>query len=255
MSPLVYLSHTDCNVLIVDWSKYSFGLYQHAVNATLAIGQEIARMIDFLHEQGGLDTERSSLVGYSLGAQVIGIAGYHTKYKVKYVFGKFQNYWKNYDYHKNYKRLSDDVRLVLINSERRSLGLDPALPGFFWALPGISISKESGKHVQIIHTNGGFLGYLEAYGHSDFFPNGGSKQPGCGILFINFCSHDRVYRFFAESITRPFNGTMCNSYESFEAGDCRTDAYVAPMGDFDPDRVLPGKYYLRTGSKPPYSVV
>ena len=33
--------------------------------------------------------------------------------------------------------------------------------------------------VDVIHTDGLFLGMLKALGHIDFYPNGGYNQPGC----------------------------------------------------------------------------
>lgn len=33
--------------------------------------------------------------------------------------------------------------------------------------------------VQVIHTNAGYLGMQEAIGTADFYPNGGTSQPGC----------------------------------------------------------------------------
>jgi hypothetical protein len=39
--------------------------------------------------------------------------------------------------------------------------------------------------VDVIHTDGGVLGFPSRVGHADFFPNGGkSLQPGCDLMSI-----------------------------------------------------------------------
>ena len=94
----------------------------------------------------------------------------------------------------------------------RITGLDPAGPRFFdgpfnAAIPELAdnvLSKESANFVDVIHTNGGFdpcivctdcklvetlksslcislvhCGTILQLGHLDFYPSGGSVQPGC----------------------------------------------------------------------------
>lgn len=41
------------------------------------------------------------------------------------------------------------------------------------------LDPSDAKHVHVIHTNGGFLGFLKPIGHADFYPNGGMNQKGC----------------------------------------------------------------------------
>ena len=45
-------------------------------------------MIDFLVEQG-IDPNTTTLVGHSLGAHIMGLAGYYAKEKVNFVYGKY----------------------------------------------------------------------------------------------------------------------------------------------------------------------
>ena len=40
------------------------------------------------------------------------------------------------------------------------------------------------EYVDVMHTSE--LGQVEAVGHTDFFPNGGSKQPGCDGLLSKY---------------------------------------------------------------------
>lgn len=60
------------------------------------------------------------------------------------------------------------------------LGLDPALPLYMFNGPSSRLSASDAKFVDVIHTDGGILGYPWPLGHADFFPNGGRPlQPGC----------------------------------------------------------------------------
>ena len=55
------------------------------------VGRKVASMIDFLHKHG-LVMENTTLVGHSLGAHVMGIAGNLASKTVNYIVGKIQ-FW------------------------------------------------------------------------------------------------------------------------------------------------------------------
>lgn len=63
----------------------------------------------------------------------------------------------------------------------RITGLDPALPGFhLLTSKGGRLDPSDAEVVDVIHSCGGVLGYLQPLGDVDFFPNAGSAmQPGC----------------------------------------------------------------------------
>lgn len=62
----------------------------------------------------------------------------------------------------------------------RSKGLDPAFPLYMFSSPSSRLSATDAKFVDVIHTDGGVLGFPWPLGHADFFPNGGIPlQPGC----------------------------------------------------------------------------
>ena len=61
------------------------------------------------------------------------------------------------------------------------LGLDPALPLFTLGNKDARLDKHDARHVEVIHTCGGYLGFASPLGHIDFYPNGGTRQPGCGF--------------------------------------------------------------------------
>lgn len=58
-------------------------------------------------------------------------------------------------------------------------GLDPAGPLFNEDDTDARIDPSDAELVDVIHTSRGIFGYEEPIGHWDFYPNGGSLQPGC----------------------------------------------------------------------------
>lgn len=64
----------------------------------------------------------------------------------------------------------------------RSTALDPAGPAFESEGPGKRVDKSDAILVQVIHTCTTIMGIKLAIGTSDFYPNGGAEQPGCGPI-------------------------------------------------------------------------
>lgn len=85
-----------------------------------------------------------------------------------------------------------------------SAGLDPAYPGYSLGGKDDHLSKGDAVFVDVLHTNPGILGFPEAIGDVDFYPNPGSWiQPGCWIdeLVKNretryFCKYSSSYFVF-----------------------------------------------------------
>lgn len=138
-------------------------------------------------DQYGLTPNSFSMAGHSLGAHVSGNAGATVNGLVKYI-----------------------------------IGMDPAGPLFTLGNTDNRIDPSDAAYVQIVHSNGGLLGFMSAIGHSDFYPNGGDWQPGCGIDVTGACAHSRSYQYVEESIilSSGFTSTKCDSYDNFEAGVC-----------------------------------
>lgn len=70
-----------------------------------------------------------------------------------------------------------------------SLALDPADPYFQGTDIKVRLDPTDADFVDVIHTDGSSIlslgmGAAQAMGHVDFYPNGGSDQPGCpaGLL-------------------------------------------------------------------------
>ncbi|KAJ8681717.1 hypothetical protein QAD02_017509, partial [Eretmocerus hayati] len=164
-----FLEHDDYNVIVVDWNYVSKLPYILAVSRIKEVGERIARMINFLEIRGS-DVTKMSLVGHSLGAHVMGSAGYQTTNKVGHV-----------------------------------VGLDPAGPLFEnLTNPERSLTSQDALLVEAVHTNDNGWGLQRPVGHIDFYPNGGGPyQPGCNSTKPgNDCDHNRAYELYAEAVTR-----------------------------------------------------
>lgn len=119
----------------------------------------------------------------------------------------------------------------------RITGLDPAEPHFAKTQAPVRLDKSAAKYVDIIHTDAsqfirGGLGIVESIGHVDFYPNGGTEQPGCGKSIVQYindesgsfvkglkkylgCNHLRSHEYFYASIDGKcsFKGVPCSSYK------------------------------------------
>lgn len=119
------------------------------------------------------------------------------------------------------------------------------------------LSPDDAIHVEIIHTNGGVLGFQKSLGHYDFFPNGGSTQNSCTrYTDVSYgCSHGRSFQYLAEQISNPgpnFCSLKCNSYTDFMRRSCTKE--VAFMGGISSYPASKGQYYLRTNMRQPFSL-
>lgn len=143
-----YLSRYDCNVITVEYVNISNTQYSQAYcNA-----QKGAKMMtDFfckVHNEGYFDLGKVHMVGFSLGAQIIGLIGQGVQQKCN-------------------------------QKVDRLTGLDPAGPIYQNQDISMRLDKSDAKFVDVIHSNMGMFGYYGSMGHVDFFPNCGTSQPGC----------------------------------------------------------------------------
>ncbi|ODN02431.1 Pancreatic triacylglycerol lipase [Orchesella cincta] len=176
------------NVIVADWSGIIQKLNvvvnrRHGIHGPLTtvnadlIGKRVGEFIVFLINHGVLtDPTRVHLVGFSLGAQISGIAGQHAKH---YTGRPIQ----------------------------RITGLDPAGPLFhFHAIKGKRLDHSDAYFVDVVHSNQGRYGIAGNNGHVDFFPNGGGpEQPGCTPRsdipgLPGSCPHVRAWEYFTETI-------------------------------------------------------
>ncbi|KAJ1519397.1 hypothetical protein ONE63_004689 [Megalurothrips usitatus] len=244
-----YLEEEDCNVIGVDWSELaSSSFYPWAKSYTNPVGRRVSTLVKMMvgEDKWGKDEDKKRrrkkkrtglekgakgnaklsdvhLVGHSLGAHIMGYAGQHLQ----------------------------PFRVARIT------GLDPAMP-LFEILPDRNghLDATDAEFVDVIHTCGGALGYLDNIGHADFYPNGGvPMQPGCccAAELAEACSHGRSYQFFAESIrSRDFVALECANWESFQNGSC-ADGATAVMGEHAAPSTR-GVYYLSTRAAAPFGL-
>lgn len=215
-----YLDVDDYNVIIIDWRTIAKSfIYSNVAKSVPLVGRYVADFIDFLEIEGGLDHSTTKLVGHSLGAHVVSIASFTARRVVAEI-----------------------------------VALDPARPYFQTADSEHRVDASHAHHVQIIHTNAGRLGLPESFGTSDFYPNGGTYQPGCPSYDIfGTCAHRRSYLYFAESIRNPqgFPGIRENEYADKMYLSGLNQAY---MGGPSLDQNAEGIYNLDTRSEPPFAL-
>ena len=207
-----YLEAGDYNIICVDWGKLESINYFEAIALTKPVAEHTALLVKALKDIGMFDNIH--VVGHSLGAHVAGFLG-------------------------------KDVQEMGLGTLKRITGLDPADPGFGLNGPDGRLDKTDAEFVDVLHTNSGMLweGALtikNPIGHVDFYPAGGSHQPGCsevclGGLCGNLdfddilrggCSHLRANHYLRESILARGKGRnrylawSCNSWRHGMAGEC-----------------------------------
>ncbi|XP_066930049.1 pancreatic triacylglycerol lipase-like [Clytia hemisphaerica] len=230
------LNYENMNLIFVEWHVGSAFPYHQAVGNTRMVGAQVAHMIELIKNDTGINWDKLRLIGFSLGAHVMGYAG------------------------RNLRRKG-----MLL---RRISALDPASPYFENKHPDRRIDPTDAEFVDVIHTDAKTLvvngfGTTQEMGHIDFFPNGGFDQVGCGNLDVSVvqylaCSHYRVLRYYMESINSPcpYYGYPCQSYEDFKNGHCThcPDGGCPRMGYHvaRPKKDLKMKYYTLTNENYPF---
>jgi len=216
------LNRAALNVIVVDWGAGAQTLnYINARNNINLVGPVVARFVDFLNLSGGMAFTSVSVIGHSLGGHTAGLTG------------------------KNVAR----GRLHTI------VALDPALPLFSIDRPDERVAPTDANYVEVIHTNAGLLGFDLPIGMSDYYPNFGSQQPGCGVDLSGNCAHGRAYEFFAESVTTSvgFWGTLCASYTEITQGRCTSSGARQLMGGEPSTRTARGNYWMETNAASPFA--
>ncbi|XP_031327798.1 phospholipase A1-like [Photinus pyralis] len=230
-----YLYRYDSNVIMVNWQDLAWDYYPTAVCKVPKLAKMIADFLCTLSEIYDIDLETVHFVGHSLGAHMSGVAGYHTQNMCRQKIG-------------------------------RITGLDPAGPLFVDTERPNRLDSSDASFVDVIHTNGGFLGYLGNCGHADFYINCGSIQVGCTMpdyslnsfmnlpMSIGMCHHMRSIDIWTEAVqTDNFKAIPCyycpiGCPPVFSMFKTRT-----MMGERCP-RNASGGYYVKTDVKKPYAL-
>ncbi|KAG6447346.1 hypothetical protein O3G_MSEX004953 [Manduca sexta] len=215
MNPLItsaFLAVQDCNVIVVDWRGLANSNYITAANSVPSVGQHLGQFLVWVFDNVGGNWNQLHLVGFSLGAHVVGNAG-------RTAGGR----------------------------PGRVTGLDPAGPN--WNNNGNALNKNDGAYVEAIHTDGRILGIMNAVGDADFYPNGGmNPQPGC---WVNTCSHGRATELFASTVLHNhLLGRRCGNVWEAELSRC-TGAHFH-MGNAIIGKRGSGLYGLLTSNAWPF---
>lgn len=84
-----FITSDDVAVIVVDWSTFAGQRYSNAVNAVPSVGVALAEFIQLLVATQQVSLDRLHLVGFNLGAHVIGFTGRHLGGQVARITGKY----------------------------------------------------------------------------------------------------------------------------------------------------------------------
>ncbi|XP_033111033.1 uncharacterized protein LOC117112092 [Anneissia japonica] len=228
------LEMENVNVIVVDWGGGSRDIYYQSVQNIRVAGAEVGLFIQFLNKEASYSNSKIHIIGHSLGAHTAGYAG------------------------------------AMNSGIARITGLDPAGPEFRGdnIAAHCRLDPTDAVLVDNIHTDGSTLGFglFEAVGDMDFYPNGGTDQPGCPATKFDAtnidevsCSHGRSHQYFLESMEQgascTFKSYPCNSYDTYVSGKCSSCGWQGcpTMGYYaDQTSVSDQSFYLDTRSSSPY---
>ncbi|XP_055599096.1 phospholipase A1 1-like [Uranotaenia lowii] len=216
-----YFSKGEYNVIVVEWDAGSFLIcYLIARGRVEKIGRSVSTLINTLVKATEISPSSIELIGFSLGAHVAGNAGKFQKGKIGKIYA-----------------------------------LDPS-GVFFTPSNRDCVKKTDAQIVEVIHTS--CLGLREPIGTVDFYMNSAFHQPGCSTDIFSSCSHQRAYRYFAESVTSTvgFWGKKCQKmqYNSNGVGCDEFATETLQMGERDGDQTgMDGNYLIETNNKPSFS--
>lgn len=216
-----YFEVGDFNCITVDWTAGANTLnYLAARNRVAGTGVVAANLLRMIAIHTGADLGQMSAIGHSLGGHVVGFIG---------------------------KNLQGRLGSIV--------ALDPALPLFSINSPHARTNVGDAKYVEVFLTNAGLLGFDEPIGDSNFYPNWGTSQPGCGADLSGNCAHVRSHEFFAETIVSDigFWSRRCRGYQDIVNRNCVSSGPDTRMGGEPLNYNANGVYWLETNEASPFA--
>ncbi|XP_062983664.1 lipase member I [Elgaria multicarinata webbii] len=186
------LKKGDANVIIVDWNQGATTvIYPKAVSRAKEVVKILKNVIDQMLANGA-SLDSVYMIGISLGAHIAGFVG---------------------------KAYNGQIG--------RITALDPAGPSFTGKSPSERLDHTDAQFVDCIHTDIDAFGYRKPLGNIDFYPNGGTDQPGCPRTILGGseyfkCDHQRSVFLYMSSLKQNCDVTAypCDSYKDFMSGKC-----------------------------------
>ncbi|XP_069720831.1 lipase member H isoform X4 [Phaenicophaeus curvirostris] len=182
------LSVEDMNVIVVDWNQGATTLiYSHAAGNCKRVAEVLKKLIDEMLVDGA-SLDSLHMIGVSLGAHISGFVGQMFDGALGRITGKpfllsALFLWGQL-LHVSCTGGMPRARLCVA-------GLDPAGPLYRGKPPSERLDPTDAQFVDVIHSDIDGLGYGEALGHIDFYPNGGDDQPGCPLtIFSGYYAHE-----------------------------------------------------------------
>ncbi|XP_066289250.1 pancreatic lipase-related protein 2-like [Branchiostoma lanceolatum] len=253
------LNRENANVIFVSWIEGSLtGLNpaQAAANVRVAAA-ELAYFCNWLQNMTGVSLQSFHIVGFSFGAQIAGLAGAQIP-GLGRITGEYTMF-----------KAIQPIVIKVLHCVLNYLGLDPAAIYYAESPPEARLDPTDAEFVDIIHTDAEMLGGIgpsgmSPVGHVDFYPNGGTDQPGCESFthnLLTFCDHRKsIYYFYGslDSQNPPLRSYRCESYERFLAGTCMSCRANRCMNmGIEASRVPRKRHvklYLHTTADEPYRV-
>nr|AFI64310.1 neutral lipase [Helicoverpa armigera] len=210
-----YLNKAETNVIVLDWRRLALSDYYTAARGVPAVGRGLGQFLAFLNSVTRQPFTSMHLVGFSLGAHLVGNAGRE-----------------------------------LGGRAARITALDPAGP--LWNYNSNRVNPNDGVYVEAIHTDGGYtvggLGIGTNVANVDFYPNGGISQPGC---LTNICNHNRAWELLAATVSyNHLVGRLCANNTQLTFNNCR--GAELRMGNNDLRKWGDGMYRLDTARIYPF---
>lgn len=78
----------EVNIIVIDWSKGSNTIYTSAVGNAVKCGEYLANILTWFEKQG-VSYKDMHLLGHSLGAHIVGIAGRTMSKKLPIITGNY----------------------------------------------------------------------------------------------------------------------------------------------------------------------